>query len=132
MPTNDLKNLIASNISSLPLSDIKAKNISFSKINCHLSYINSQSISAKSPLEYAVADHFSVQLNWVANVSKLVGHDSFNVSAEVTSINVTYTKLYSELEKKFSIKDLKYNFIGSMIVEKSIVPTPKSAEKTKI
>ena len=50
MPTNDLKNLIASNISSLPLSDIKAKNISFSKINCHLSYINSQSISARTPL----------------------------------------------------------------------------------
>jgi hypothetical protein len=53
-------------------------------------------------LQYNVAnDAFSVKINWVANVRKLIGHDSFNVTAEIAKVNVGYVKTYNTDKKKF-------------------------------
>jgi hypothetical protein len=61
MPTEDLKTLIAQNISSLTIAEVKTKKVTFSETKCALNYIGGQNISKVSPLSYVISnDGFSV------------------------------------------------------------------------
>lgn len=74
-----------------------------------------------------------MSMEWVANVSKLpIGHDSFNVTAEVSRITVGYTKSYSPSDNTFTVSSVKIAMPAEGISIKSISNNPKDAEKTKI
>ena len=130
-PTNDLKTLVADNISSLSIAAISTKKVTFSETKCTLTYIGGQSVSKLTPFSYAIAnDGFSVGLHWVANVSKTFGHDSFNVTAEIKEIRVKYTKSYVADKKQFQITDVNYTLTNDMITIKTI--TPNDSKKADI
>lgn len=116
----------------MTIAEIKTKNVTFSETKCTLTYTGGQSISKLGPLTYQVAnDGFSVQMRWVANVSKVTfGHDSFNVTAEVKEIKVNYIKAYVADKKQYQITNVTYNFTSDMIVIKSI--TPNESKKAQI
>jgi hypothetical protein len=63
-------------------------------------------------------------MSWSANVSKLVGHNSYNVTADVAAIKVDYIKQYNSASNIFSVTNVTYKFTSDMIVVKTITPNP--------
>lgn len=64
---------------------------------------------------------------WTANVSKTLGHNSYNITADVAAIKVDYIKLYNTVNNTFSIANVSYKFTADMIVVKTINPNPSDA-----
>lgn len=52
-------------------------------------------MSKISSYQYQVSnDSFSINLKWQANVSKTLGHNTYNITATVKSVKVNYIKTY--------------------------------------
>jgi len=64
---------------------------------------------------------------WSANVSKTIGHNSYNITADVQSIKVDYVKTYNSGNNTFSVSNVTYKFTADMIVVKSYNPSPSDA-----
>lgn len=70
------------------------------------------------------------KLKWTAVVNKTIGHDTFNVSADIKPIAVKYIKAYVLEKKQYQIMNLTYTFTNDMIVNVTI--TPNESKKAAI
>lgn len=124
IPVDDLKTLVEKNISEIDIDPISDKKVKFEKIKGALTYTDGKSISRYQLQVFVTGDSFSVHLTWTANVSKIIGHDSFQVAADIAAIKVSYVKSYDKSGNQFHITNVTYKFTADMIVIKSYSPTP--------